>query len=63
MSCTCHGCGVKYKVDVLVPDELWVKIYYENREKAKDGGGLLCPICIMSRIIELDEYLALRYEV
>lgn len=26
MSCTCQDCGNQYKVDLVIPDELWEKI-------------------------------------
>lgn len=47
MSCKCHGCGCQYKLDLLVSDSLWEEIKPEN---AKEGAGLLCGKCIISRI-------------
>lgn len=42
--CLCQGCGRRYRVDLLVPDELWEKV----RPDDKDGAaGLLCGPCIM----------------
>lgn len=41
MSCKCQKCGKQYKIDLIVPDEIWVKI------KLKKTGGLLCGSCIM----------------
>ena len=37
----CQGCGRRYKVDFLIPDELWAKI----TPKA-GAAGLLCGSCI-----------------
>ena len=53
MACTCQGCGEKYRVDLLVPDELWSRI----RPDGKTGGaGLLCGRCIMDRIEQIGRY-------
>lgn len=38
--CTCQQCGKKYKVDLLLSDELWKKIN-------KKGVNLLCGNCIV----------------
>lgn len=51
--CVCHGCKRQYSIDLIVPDDVWVKIYTEDTEKAKDGGGLLCPECINTRMSAL----------
>lgn len=53
MSCKCQNCGRQYKVDLNIPDDLWEKI--KPKEKPK-GSGLLCGMCIMEKIEELDEY-------
>ena len=53
MSCTCHNCGRKYKVDLLVPNEIWHKIKPPN---SSNEGGLLCPICIAERLENLNGY-------
>lgn len=43
MSCRCQRCGRQYKVDILMPDEIWEKI----KPKGKPvGAGLLCGACI-----------------
>lgn len=47
MSCTCHSCGSKYKVDLIVPDDVWETI---KPELSDVGAGLLCPTCITDRI-------------
>ena len=47
MACLCQDCGEYYKVDILIPDELWEKI----KPKGKDvGAGLLCGKCIFTKI-------------
>jgi hypothetical protein len=56
MACTCQNCGEPYKVDLLIPDQLWDRI----RPDGKDAGaGLLCGPCIMRRVEDIDEYGAL----
>ena len=45
--CMCQGCGNKYKVDLIIPDDLWNRIKPKGKEL---GAGLLCGSCIMSRI-------------
>jgi hypothetical protein len=50
--CTCHGCGVRYKVDFLVPDGLWCAIGMTG------PGGLLCGRCIVGKIEALGEFAA-----
>lgn len=47
--CTCHGCGRKYNVDLLLPDEIWEQISPKKTEGHK-GGGLLCPMCIGQKL-------------
>lgn len=47
MSCKCQGCGEQYKVDLIVPDEVWERIKPEGKPP---GAGLLCGACIMARI-------------
>jgi len=56
MSCTCQGCGKQYRVDLLIPDDLWDKI---RPPGTPVGGGLLCGSCIMERIEQFGGYLAL----
>ena len=53
MSCKCQSCGKRYKVDLIVPDELWNKIKPNGKLK---GGGLLCGSCIMARIERISDY-------
>lgn len=48
MACICQGCNEPYEIDMLIQDELWVKI----TPKSGDA-GLLCPLCICRRLIKL----------
>lgn len=57
MSCICHECGHKYKVDILVDDDLWEQI---KPNGVKLGCGLLCGSCICERIESIDEYAAYK---
>lgn len=59
MSCKCQGCGDRYKVDVIVPDELWEQIKPEGKPK---GSGMLCGKCILLRIKSKDECAAFKLE-
>lgn len=45
--CECQQCGNFYRVDIMVPDDLWVRI---------TGRNLLCPVCIARGIENLREY-------
>lgn len=54
MPCTCHGCGRRYRVDVLVSDELWGRI--GPRDRQDPGAGLLCGPCILAAIERLGEH-------
>ncbi len=51
--CTCQQCNKQYKVDVVIPDDLWEKIKPNNKPK---GAGLLCGICIINNLEELGYY-------
>lgn len=51
--CLCHECGLDYKTDILVSDELWEKIKPIGKVK---GAGLLCPKCIGRKIEDLGGY-------
>lgn len=51
--CTCQSCGRKYKVDFLLPDDLWLKI-----SPKKSEAGLLCGGCIANAIENLNEFNA-----
>lgn len=45
--CECQRCGELYRVDIMVPDDLWARI---------SGRNLLCPMCIARAIEDLREY-------
>lgn len=47
--CLCRSCGVRYRGDLMVPDEVWEKIKPEGKA---EGAGLLCANCIVGRIRE-----------
>ena len=53
MSCKCQKCGRQYKVDLLIPDELWEKIKPINK---LTGAGFLCGSCIMKKIESMNNY-------
>lgn len=53
--CTCQNCGNKYKVDFLVPDEIWGKISPKKGDGYKSG-GLLCGRCIADAIEGFGEF-------
>lgn len=51
--CTCQSCGDEYKVDLIIPDELWEQIKPKGKVK---GAGMLCGSCIMKKIEDLVGY-------
>lgn len=51
--CTCHLCNSKYKSDIIVPSEIWLKI---KPDGSTDEGGLLCGTCIIMSIERLYGY-------
>jgi RNase P subunit RPR2 len=51
--CTCQGCGRHYRVDFNIPDHLWERIKPEDKE---EGAGLLCGVCIATRLEELGAF-------
>ena len=58
MSCTCHVCKKQYKVDILVPDDVWESIKPKSSE---NEAGLLCPTCIIERIESKYGYFTLQF--
>jgi hypothetical protein len=42
--CLCQACGVRFRGDLMVADEVWAKIRY--------GSNVLCPTCMMNRLID-----------
>jgi hypothetical protein len=55
--CLCSGCGTRYRGDLLVPDDVWERI---KPAGSSAGGGLLCPNCIMQRVVDLGVWTAAR---
>lgn len=53
MSCKCQDCGKQYRIDIVVPNEIWGRIKPSGKAM---GGGLLCGSCIMARLETLDVY-------
>lgn len=49
MSCKCQRCGDKFRVDVVVRNDLWEKI---KPPWKPNGGGLLCGRCIMDAVLK-----------
>ena len=51
--CKCQKCGNRYRVDIIVPDDLWEKI----KPAGKDvGAGLMCGSCILQAIEDFGDY-------
>ena len=50
MSCECQKCGEKYKMDLILSDELWELI------TGKKDSGLLCPVCIIKGLQSMNKY-------
>ena len=53
MSCKCQSCRKQYKVDLIIPDDLWEKIKPEGKP---EGAGLLCGSCNMKKIEASNKY-------
>lgn len=53
----CQGCWNTFKLDLLIPDELWEQIKPEGKLK---GAGLLCPTCIVRKIENIYNYAAMK---
>jgi len=49
MSCECQACKKQYKVDLMIPNELWNEI-------TKGKINMLCGSCIMKRIEKISDY-------
>jgi len=52
MACKCQKCGNEYKLDLLIPDEIWSKITLSKNKEA----GLLCPVCIVTELEKIYGY-------
>lgn len=57
MTCICQNCGEDFKIDVLVPDDLWSRIRPFGKP---EGAGLLCGACIINHIEALGHHGAMR---
>ena len=53
MSCICQQCGMDYRIDLIIPDDVWEKIKPINKPK---GAGLLCGRCIMDKLESFNHY-------
>jgi len=53
MACICQQCGKKYRIDLVIPDNIWEKIKPINKPK---GSGLLCGMCIMNKLESFNKY-------
>lgn len=51
MSCICTVCGIRYRVDLNIPDYLWERI-----SQIRGDSGLLCGLCIMKHIESMSEH-------
>ena len=57
MSCICQQCKKNYRVDLIVPDNVWEKIKPEGKAK---GAGLLCGSCMLNKIEAFGKYGVIR---
>lgn len=51
--CKCQGCGRRYRVDLVVPEDLWRQI---RPEGPVVKAGLLCGRCVMDRVEQLGQF-------
>lgn len=56
-NCKCQSCGKDFKMDLLIDNEKWEIIKPEGRPH---GAGLLCPHCIIEKIISHEGNCAYR---
>lgn len=54
--CLCSGCGKRYKVDLMLPDDTWkaIETLYPNHWVVADVH--LCPMCIATRLERLGRF-------
>lgn len=57
--CLCQKCGCRYKIDLLIPDDLWELIKPKGKPT---GAGLLCGSCIMELLEGLGTFGAMKAE-
>lgn len=57
--CRCGGCGERYRVDIILSDDLWRKL-----QEALPAGpiNLLCGSCIIERLERFGEFAAFKLE-
>jgi hypothetical protein len=55
LGCLCQECGQRFRGNLLVPNSVWEQI---KPEGAPEGGGLLCPNCIMNRALDMGIWTA-----
>lgn len=48
IGCKCSNCLNLFKIDLMIPDELW--------EKIKPPRGILCGKCIMEKIERISDF-------
>lgn len=74
MGCICQKCGSIYKMDLIIPDELWDNIknviieddlnddWWERamRNEQRKKLNLLCSSCIVKAIEKIKEYCAYK---
>lgn len=60
MSCKCQLCGKQYKIDVMIPNDLW-EFFVKPKNKPR-GSGLICGSCIMKKLEENIGYVAFKLE-
>jgi len=60
MSCICQQCGNEYRIDLLVPDDIWEKIKHIDKPKE---AGLLCGMCIMDQLESFNTYGAINANI
>lgn len=53
--CECQECGRKYKIDFILPDELWETIKPIGKP---EGAGLLCGSCIVQNLELFDRHMS-----
>ncbi|MCK5603293.1 hypothetical protein KAR91_15525 [Candidatus Pacearchaeota archaeon] len=59
MSCKCQLCEKQYRVDLIIPDNVWEKIKPDGKA---NGAALLCGACIMNKIESFGEYGVIRID-
>lgn len=59
--CICQSCLSRFTVDLMVPDDLWEVVKPQDKPL---GSGLLCPQCIIERVVERlkGEFAAFKLE-